>query len=141
MTAAAMMAMSTGAAYAAGGSGATHLEGTVGGEAYSLLVDLSTLNLLKVKLGPVPYVSLPLEGGIVSETLLTVDLLNILNSGTLVNMTSGGVGGSESRLGQFQRSGKPQHSWRVNQSGCNIDYLHQLYRWDERGQPSQQFIG
>jgi hypothetical protein len=92
MTAAAMMAMSTGAAYAAGGSGATHLEGTVGGEAYSLLVDLSTLNLLKVKLGPVPYVSLPLEGGIVSETLLTVDLLNILNSGTLVNMTSGGVG-------------------------------------------------
>jgi|GEM_PF-1819481 len=93
MAATAMITMNN-AAYAVDGSDATNtqLEGTVGGEAYSVLIDLSTLNLLKITLGPIPYVTLPSEGGIASESLLTVSLLDIINSGTLVNMTTGGVG-------------------------------------------------
>ncbi|MGR8931011.1 MAG: choice-of-anchor P family protein [Gammaproteobacteria bacterium] len=71
------------------------IAGTVAGEAYSLSVGLNTLDLLRLQLGPVPYVSLFETGGFAEETLLQVDLLDLVNSSTLVNLTAGGIGGSK----------------------------------------------
>ncbi|MGR9086085.1 MAG: choice-of-anchor P family protein [Gammaproteobacteria bacterium] len=103
MTCGALLALSVGTTYAAKGSGgggkkggsspSTSILGSVSGEAYSVDVDLKALvGLVSVKLGPTPYVSLPAAGGFDSETLLTISLPGIIESGTLANATAGGVG-------------------------------------------------
>lgn len=104
----ALLAVSVGTAYAAKGgvgggknnsgsqggtSTSSSLAGSVSGEAYSVNVDLKALlGLLEVKLGPIPHVTLPPTGGYDSETLLSLSLPGIVQSGTLVNTTAGAVG-------------------------------------------------
>ncbi len=71
------------------------LAGKVAGEAYSLNLNLNTLDLLKVQLGPIPYVSLFSTGGFASESLLQASLLDLVDSKTLLNTTIGGIGASK----------------------------------------------
>ncbi|MGG7054419.1 choice-of-anchor P family protein [Nitrosomonas sp. ANs5] len=75
------------------------LIGTVGGEAYGLSLEvnglrglLSSLSGLSVDLGPFPYVSLAPYGGFDAETLLRLNLLDLVQSKTLSTITAGGVG-------------------------------------------------
>lgn len=80
----------------------------LGGHAYSVNVDLTvditgldgTLDLLNLsgsplvslKVGPVPYAKLPKYGGVEIENLATLQVLDLVGSGTLLNVSAGGAG-------------------------------------------------
>ncbi|MGR9108845.1 MAG: choice-of-anchor P family protein [Gammaproteobacteria bacterium] len=111
-TSCALLTLATAPTFATG----TISTGKVSGEAYSVEVDLGVdigdllgltdylhlNNLLglvgndiSIQVGPVPHVQLPPYGGFDSETLATINLLDIVNSETLANVTAGGVGSNK----------------------------------------------
>lgn len=112
-----ILALATGSAYAGkggkngggtstGGDGGTTTTtecpvaatatGSVSGEAYSIDVDVSLLTeSLNVDVGPFPHATLPAAGGFDAEHIAKVDVLDLVKSNTLVDLTLGGVGPSK----------------------------------------------
>ena len=71
-------------------------KGMVSGDAYSLGVDLSALDgAVTLDVGPVPEAQLCPAGGFDEATLLKVNLLDLVKSATLFNVTAGAVGGTK----------------------------------------------
>jgi hypothetical protein len=77
----------------------TITKGAVTGEAYSIDVDVDVGiplvgNLASVAVGPVPHAKICPDGGVDESTLLKLNLLDIVRSKTLFNVTSGGTSGN-----------------------------------------------
>lgn len=76
---------------------ATITYGAVEGDAYSLLVDVGLAGgLANVKVGPLPHARLYRDGGMDESTLANIDLMDLVSSKTLFNVTSGGTSGEDS---------------------------------------------